>query len=89
MYVYARLSAAMPEAWAVPAAVGKAGDYSMVYLVAGGRAVRTPVHILRGDGQFTRVARYRYPGATGWTDITCAEDVAKPAAGQAVPATAR
>lgn len=81
MYVYARVTATMPEAWAVPAAaVGKAGDEPVVYLVEGGKAVRTPVQVLHGDGQFTQVARYKKPGAAGWTDFTGAEAVASPAA---------
>lgn len=81
MYVYARITAALPEAWAVPAlAVGKVGDDPVVYLVEGGKAVRTPVQVLRGDAQFTQVTRYKKPGATEWTDFTGSETVATPAA---------
>ncbi len=81
MYVYARITAALPEAWAVPAAaVGKAGDDPVVYLVEGGKAVRTPVQLLRGDGRVTQVGRYKKPGAADWTDFTGAEAVAIPAA---------
>lgn len=93
MYIYARITAALPEAWAVPAtAVGKVGDDAVVYLVEDGKAVRTLVQMLRGDGQFTQVARYKKPGAVAWTDFTGAETVATPAAaltdGQPIPAPA-
>jgi multidrug efflux pump subunit AcrA (membrane-fusion protein) len=81
MYAYARITVAMPEAWAVPAAaVGKVGDEPVVYLAEGGKAARTPVQLLRGDGQFTQVVRYKKPGAAEWTDFTGAEEVATPAA---------
>lgn len=81
MYVYARITAALPEAWAVPAAaVGKAGDDAVLYLVEGGKAVRTPVQLLRGDGQFTQVIRFRKPGAAEWTEIDGSLTVATPAA---------
>lgn len=90
MYVHARLTAELPAGWAVPAAaVGKAGDDAVIYLVEGGKAVRVPVQLGRGDGQFTQVRRYRRPGAADWADVTGAEAVATPAAavsdGQAVP----
>ena len=43
-YVYARLTAELPAAWAVPAAaVGKVNDEPVIYLVEGGKAVRVPV----------------------------------------------
>ena len=90
MYVYARFAAELPEGWAVPAAaVGRAGDEAVVYLVEGGKVVRTPVQVLRGDGQFTQVRRYRKPAAADWTEFTGSESVATPAAaltdGQQVP----
>jgi multidrug efflux pump subunit AcrA (membrane-fusion protein) len=90
MYVSARLTAELPPAWAVPAAaVGKVGDESVVYLAEGGKAVRVTVQLLKGDGQFTQLGRYRMPGATGWTEVTGAEAVATPASaisdGQPVP----
>lgn len=90
MYVHAKLTAELPAAWSVPAAaIGKAGDESVMYLVEGGKAVRVSVQLLKGDGQFTQVRRYKKPGATDWTDATGAEAVATPASaltdGQAVP----
>jgi HlyD family secretion protein len=90
MYAYARVTAELPAAWAVPAAaVGKAGDDFVVYLAAGGKAVRCPVQVLRGDGQFTQVRRYKKPGAADWTDVTGGERFASPAAaltdGQVLP----
>jgi RND family efflux transporter MFP subunit len=90
MYVYAKLTAELPAAWAVPAAaVGKVGDEPVIYLAENGKAVRVAVHLLRGDGQFTQVRRYKRPGAADWTDVTGSESVATPAAalsdGQALP----
>ena len=77
MYVYARLTAELPAAWAVPAAaVGKVDDEPVIYLVEGGKAVRVPVQLLRGDGQFTQIRRYKKPGASDWTDVTGSESVA-------------
>jgi multidrug efflux pump subunit AcrA (membrane-fusion protein) len=90
MYAYARLTAELPAAWAVPAAaVGKIGDESIMYLVEGGKAVRVTVQLLKGDAQFTQVRRYKRPGASDWTDVTGSESVATPASaltdGQPVP----
>ena len=81
MYVFARLTAELPAAWAVPTpAVGRVGDESVMYLVENGKAVRVAVQPLRGDGKFTQVKGYKKPGATGWTDFTGGESVATPAA---------
>lgn len=90
MYAYTKLTAELPAAWAVPtAALGKVGDDSIIYLVEGGKAVRVPVQLLKGDAQFTQVRRYKRPGAADWTDITGTEQIATPASaltdGQAVP----
>jgi multidrug resistance efflux pump len=90
MYAYAKLTAELPEAWAVPAAaVTKLNDEPVMYLVEGGKAVRVTVHLGRGDGQFTQVRRYKKPGAAEWTDVTGSEQVATPAStltdGQTVP----
>lgn len=90
MYVYARVTAELPEAWSVPAAaVGKANDEFVIYLVENGKAVRAPVQVLRGDGQFTQVRGYKKAGAADWVAFTGSESVATPAAavtdGQAVP----
>ena len=84
------MTAELPAAWAVPAAaVGKAGDDYVINLAEGGKAVRCPVQVLRGDGQFTQVRRYKKPGAAEWTDIIGGEQLASPAAaltdGQALP----
>jgi HlyD family secretion protein len=90
MYVYAKLTAELPAAWALPApAVMKIGDESVIYLVENGKAVRVAVQLLRGDGKFTQVKAYKRPGAAGWTEIKGDESVATPAAsatdGQSVP----
>ena len=69
MYVYARITAELPEAWAVPAAaVGKAGDEPVVYLVEGGKAVRTPVQVAPRGRAVHPGSRYKKPGAAEWTD---------------------
>jgi HlyD family secretion protein len=91
MYVYARITAPLPEAWAVPAAaVGKMGDDSIVYFVVEGKAVRTPVQALRGDGVYTQVSRYQRSGAEPWIEFGGSEILAMPAAaltdGQEIPA---
>jgi multidrug efflux pump subunit AcrA (membrane-fusion protein) len=90
MYAYSRVTAELPAAWTVPAAaIGKAGDDYAFYLAEGGKAVRVPVQVGRGDGQFTQVRRYKKPGAAEWTDVTGTESIATPAAaltdGQALP----
>jgi multidrug resistance efflux pump len=82
MYAYAKLTAELPAAWAVPAAaVIKLNDEPVMYLVESGKAVRVAVQLGRGDAQFTQVRRYKKPGAADWTDATGQEQVATPAAG--------
>ncbi len=90
MYVNAHLTAQLPAAWCVPAAaIGRAGDESVVYFAEGGKAVRVPVRLGRGDGQFTQVRQYKRAGVSEWTDFTGAEQLASPAAsiseGQRLP----
>jgi multidrug resistance efflux pump len=81
-YVYARLTAELPAAWAVPAAaVGKVGDEAVMYLVENGKAVRVAVQPLRGDAKFTQLKGYKKPGAANWAEFTGGESVATPAAG--------
>jgi multidrug resistance efflux pump len=81
MYAYARLTADLPAAWAIPAAaVGRAGDEAVIFLVEGGKAVRVSAQLGRGDGHVTQVRRYKKPGATDWADVTGTESVATPAA---------
>jgi multidrug resistance efflux pump len=82
MYIYARLKAELPAAWAVPAAaVGKVNDQPVVFLVEEGKAVRVQVQLIRGDAQFTQIRRYKRAGANDWTEVTGSESVASPAAG--------
>jgi RND family efflux transporter MFP subunit len=88
MFVTARIASELPEAWALPAAaVARTGEDYVVYLVENGKAVRTPVQVLRGDGQWTQVRRFKRSGAD-WADVTGTEAVATPAAaltdGQAI-----
>ena len=82
MFVSAKLTVEMPVGWVVPAAaVGKATDEPVVFLAENGNAVRVAVQPLRGDGQFTQVARYKRPGAGEWTEFTGEEKVVSTAAG--------
>lgn len=90
MYAYAKLTAELPAAWAVPvAAIGKVNDEPVIYLVEAGKAVRVSVELLHGDGQFTQIRRYKKAGSGEWTNVTGAEPIATPATalsdGQAVP----
>jgi len=90
MYAYAKLTAELPGAWSVPAAaVGKANDEPVMYLVEGGKAVRVRVELIRGDSQFTQIRRYKKSNASDWAEVTGSESVASPASaltdGQAVP----
>jgi RND family efflux transporter MFP subunit len=80
MYVYAKLTAELPPAWAVPAtAVVKMGDESIVYFVENGKAVRVAVQPTHGDGKFTQVKGYKRPGETGWKELKGIESIAAPA----------
>ncbi|AMV26233.1 Efflux pump periplasmic linker BepD precursor [Gemmata sp. SH-PL17] len=90
MFVHAKLTIELPAAWSVPAAaVGKSGDDAVMYAVEGGKAARVTVQLIKGDGQFTQVRRYKKSAATDWTDVTGSEQFASPAAaltdGQAIP----
>jgi hypothetical protein len=82
-YVYARLTAEQPAAWTLPAAaVVKQGDLNVCYRIEGGKAVRTPVQVGRGDGQVVEVQKFLKPGsASDWVDPTGKEEVAGKAAG--------
>jgi multidrug efflux pump subunit AcrA (membrane-fusion protein) len=80
MYAYARLTIQLPAAWAVPApAVGKVNEEPVIYLVENGKAVRAAVQLLRGDGQFTQIRRYKKPDTRDWVDVTGTELIAIPA----------
>jgi HlyD family secretion protein len=91
-FVTARLSSEVPAEWAVPAAaIGKANDEPALYLAENGKAVRVAVQLLKGDGHFTQVRRYKRPASNDWTDFTGAEAIASPASalsdGQDLPRT--
>jgi hypothetical protein len=90
MYVYARIAVELPPAWTVPvAAIGKAGDESIVYLAENGKAVRVSAQLGRGDSQFTQLRRYKKAASAEWTDVSGAESIAAPASalsdGQTLP----
>jgi RND family efflux transporter MFP subunit len=92
MYVYARITAPLPTAWAVPAAaVGKFNEDPVVYFFLDGKAVRTAVQVLRGDGKFTQLHRYKKADGSEWKDFDGSESIASPASaltdGQTIPAT--
>ncbi len=89
MYVAAHLYNALPEAWVLPAtALAKQPEGWACYLVEGGKAIRTPVVVGRGDGQFIQVQKWQAQ-AGQWLDFTGKEAVAERTtavtAGQAVP----
>ena len=83
MYVFAHLTAELPaEAWAVPsAAVVKHGDGFACFLAEGGKAVRVPVRVGRGDGSFTQVLEKQPPGSAKWEPFAGTEPVIASEAG--------
>ncbi len=89
MYVYARLGAALPSDWSLPAAaIAKINEEPVAYLAENGKAVRVSVQLLRGDGQITQIRSYKR-GSSNWVAITGSESFVAPAValsdGQAVP----
>jgi RND family efflux transporter MFP subunit len=82
MYVYARITGPLPEAWTLPtSAVVKQGDGMVCFLVQGGKTVRTPVQVGRVDGSLIEVHKWQKPGSTTWEPWTGQEVVAVKAAG--------
>jgi RND family efflux transporter MFP subunit len=83
MYVYAQITNQLAEGWTLPtSAVGKQGDSTVCFLIEGGKVVRTPVQLGRGDGQFIEVLkRQRLGSPLVWEDFTGNETVAARAAG--------
>lgn len=83
MYVYARITSDLPEAWLVPsAAVVKQGDATHCYQVRDGKAAKLPVRLGRGNGELVEVLKKQQSGSpAGWEDITGTEALLSPAAG--------
>jgi multidrug efflux pump subunit AcrA (membrane-fusion protein) len=83
MYVRARITGRLPEAWSLPAAaVAKQGDTTVCFLVKGGKVVRTPVQVGRTDGEFAEVLKWQKPGSPpSWEEWTGKEAVAARASG--------
>jgi hypothetical protein len=52
----------------------------VAYFAEGGKAVRVPVRLGRGDGQFAQVRQYKRAGASDWTEFTGSGPLASPAA---------
>lgn len=77
LYVYAKITAPMPEAWTLPAnAVVKQAEQMVVFLHKDGKAVRLPVQSGRTDGKFTEVVKKLKQATTNeWEDWTGTEDV--------------
>jgi HlyD family secretion protein len=75
MYVYARITAPMPEAWTLPAnAVVKQADQTVCFVYRDGKAVRLPIQPGRTDGKFTEVfKKQKSPGV--WEDWTGDEQI--------------
>jgi RND family efflux transporter MFP subunit len=75
MYVTAKISAEMPQAWVLPAnAVVKQAEQMVVFVYRDGKAVRVPIQSGRTDGTFTEVFKKAGPGGT-WEDWTGGEAV--------------
>ncbi len=83
MYVYAHIINQLSDGWTLPtSAVVKQGDSTVCFLVEGGKAVRTPVQVGRGDGQFIQVLKRQKPGSPPvWEEFTGNETVAARATG--------
>ena len=71
-----RITAAMPQAWVLPAsAVVKQADLTVCFRYDNGKAVRTVIQSGRSDGKFTEVFKKQRPGTTTWDDWTGDEQV--------------
>lgn len=83
MYLYAHLTAQLPEEWVLPAAaVVKQGDTVVCFLIEDGKVVRTPVQVGHTDGKYTEVLRLQKPGTPpSWVELTGKEVVVAKAAG--------
>jgi multidrug efflux pump subunit AcrA (membrane-fusion protein) len=83
MYVYARITCPLPEAWVLPVtAVAKQDNALVCFRIVENKAVRTPVQVGRGDGEFLQVLKYQSGGASpGWESLTGKERVAVKATG--------
>jgi multidrug efflux pump subunit AcrA (membrane-fusion protein) len=83
MYVYAQIVNPLADAWTLPAsAVTKQGDSTVCFLIAEGKAVRTPVQLGRGDGRFIQVLKRQKSGPPpAWEDFAGDETVADRATG--------
>ncbi|HKB04935.1 MAG TPA: efflux RND transporter periplasmic adaptor subunit, partial [Gemmataceae bacterium] len=82
MYVSARITAEMPEAWVLPAnAVVQQAEQTVCFLYRDGKAVRLPVRAGRTDGNWREVFAKQKDAPGTWEDWTGTEDVlAGPAA---------
>jgi HlyD family secretion protein len=83
MYVYARITCSLPEAWVVPAsAVIKQNDTMVCFLLESGKAVRAAVQLGRGNGEFVEVLAYQKgPTSAAWKTWTGQEEVITRASG--------
>ena len=77
LYVSAKITATMPEAWVLPVnAVVKQADQTVVFLHRDGKAIRLPIQPGRSDGTWTEVMRKQKSGAPGvWEEWTGSESV--------------
>lgn len=88
MFVSARITAPLPEAFVVPpAAVTKQGDVTVCFVIYEGKAARTPVRTGVTAGEWTQVFQWK-KSEMEWKDFDGTETLASPAAvladGQAV-----
>jgi len=83
MYVYAKLTAALPESWIVPTpAVARQGDVTYCFLEDNGKWARTVVQTGHNDGNRVEVLKRHAPGSTiQWQDWSGNEKIAAKVAG--------
>jgi multidrug efflux pump subunit AcrA (membrane-fusion protein) len=83
MYVYAKLTAALPESWIVPTpAVARQGDVTYCFLEDNGTWARTVVQTGHNDGNRVEVLKRQAPGSTiQWQDWSGNEKIAAKVAG--------
>jgi hypothetical protein len=82
MYVSARITCPLPEAWTLPGSALAKQDNAMVcFRIVDGKAVLTPIQVGRGDGQYVEVLKYQKSGSSEWVEFTGSESVAARATG--------
>jgi HlyD family secretion protein len=83
MYVYAYIEGQAAAGWTLPvAALAKQGEVMVCFLIEGGKVLRTPIQVGRGDGQIIQVLKGQKLGSHAvWEAFTGTEMVAVRATG--------